>query len=197
MKTDDIKDKIIEMTRTLLIKQGTVTIKEIADLSYTNIASVNYHFGSKENLLGIITENAIDELKKHVIQILLNKKEEHSKRDVLESVIDYIYTYCIENIGIVSYLFLSKDFQATSSNILIDTFFSENEFTRFIYQEVGLSSDLLNEAQIKARYLVLFSSFALPLFISISKLQNNSKDTLLNNPEFKKYFIEELLRIAN
>lgn len=197
MKTDDIKDKIIETTRTLLIKQGTVTIKEIADLSYTNIASVNYHFGSKENLLGIITENAIDELKKHVIQILLNKKEEHSKRDVLESVIDYIYTYCIENMGIVSYLFLSKDFQATSSNILIDTFFSENEFTRFIYQEVGLSSDLLNEAQIKARYLVLFSSFALPLFISISKLQNNSKDTLLNNPEFKKYFIEELLRIAN
>lgn len=197
MKANDIKERILETTKRLLIEQGQVTIKDITSASYTNIASVNYHFGSKEALLERITKEAIDVLKNDVVSILLKEGENRNKRQLLEEIIDYIYTYCLENIGIVSYLFLSTDYQISSSNLLIDTFFSDNEFTRFIYQEVGLTSKLLNQTQIKARYMVLFSSFAMPLFISISKNQTKEKDTLLSDLEFRKFFIEEILRIVN
>ncbi len=54
------KEKILEATRELLKSEGAegITTRKIAELAGTNIASVNYYFGSKDNLIqGIINEH--------------------------------------------------------------------------------------------------------------------------------------------
>ena len=56
METDkkvETKEKILRATLDLTKREGFegITIKKIAEASSTNVALVNYYFGSKENLI--------------------------------------------------------------------------------------------------------------------------------------------------
>ena len=47
------KEQIIEVTLKLIAEEGTggITIRQIAKKAEVNVAAVNYHFGSKDNLI--------------------------------------------------------------------------------------------------------------------------------------------------
>ena len=47
----DTKNKILESAIEIVGLKGDVTVRELADLAEVNIASINYHFGNKKNLL--------------------------------------------------------------------------------------------------------------------------------------------------
>ena len=200
MKNIAMKQKIITETKALIKKNGQVTIKDIAEACFINIASVNYYFGSKEELLTIVINQIIEELKAELIAIIMKHDKHGDNEKVLEEVITYTYNFAIEDTGILNYLFLSKDIQSTSSQLLIETFFSENEFTQMIFSQLKPSINVEHQYAIYARYMILFSSFCMPLFISIS--QNNdthhpfAKQTF-SDPLFRKYFIGELMNIIN
>jgi len=53
MDADSTRDKILHATLKIIGKEGfqSITIKKIADLAEVNIAAVNYHFGSKANVI--------------------------------------------------------------------------------------------------------------------------------------------------
>ncbi|MDY0346863.1 MAG: TetR/AcrR family transcriptional regulator [Acholeplasma sp.] len=194
MKNNEIKDKIIRETKSLLQKQRTVTIKDIADKCYMNIASVNYYFGSKEFLIQQVVSEVIEELKTKILHILYENKGK-SKSVVLEEMIGFTYTYALENIGILSYLFLNQDMQQTSSNLLVDTFFSDNDFTRLIFKEITLSNQAIDQQTLYAQYMIMFSSFCMPLFISISNKDNSKQLETFKDDKFRAVFIKELLRV--
>jgi len=63
MSSDDIKQKIILTAIGCIEKEGIqgVTIRKIADMSGVNVAAINYHFGSKEQLLNIVMNATLDE----------------------------------------------------------------------------------------------------------------------------------------
>ena len=56
----DTKKKILEIARVLFANHGYegTSIREIAKAAEVNVASVNYHFSNKENLLGEILNSA-------------------------------------------------------------------------------------------------------------------------------------------
>jgi len=200
MKNKAMQQKIINETKALIKKNGQVTIKDIAEACFINIASVNYYFGSKEELLIIVITEIIDELKQVLSAIILKYKHIDDKEKILVEVITYTYNFAIENTGILSYLFLTKDLQNTSSQLLINTFFSENEFTKMIFSQLQPSDHLDHQYAVYARYMILFSSFCMPLFISISQddsiAKNFAKQTF-SDQLFRKYFIGELMNILN
>jgi AcrR family transcriptional regulator len=200
MKNKQMQLKIINETKALIKKNGQVTIKDIAEACFINIASVNYYFGSKEELLTIVINQIIDELKLELSTIILRHKKQEDKEKILEEVITYTYNFALENTGILNYLFLTKDLQNTSSQLLINTFFSENEFTSMIFSQLSLSEKMDHQYAIYARYMILFSSFCMPLFISISQnegIENNFAKQTFSDPVFRKYFIGELMNILN
>lgn len=51
--TDSTKERIIKTTLEILGSEGIhgITIRRIAELSHVNVASLNYHFGSKDALI--------------------------------------------------------------------------------------------------------------------------------------------------
>ena len=63
MAKKDLKETMISAARSLIKEKGSFTIKELTDATNTNIASVNYHFGSKDNLSKIIITDLIVNLK--------------------------------------------------------------------------------------------------------------------------------------
>lgn len=65
----EIKGLIIQETKKRIRKNPKLTIKEIADACFVNIAAVNYHFGRKDNLMAIVVKEILDELKETSVPV--------------------------------------------------------------------------------------------------------------------------------
>jgi len=63
MSSNEIKQKIIITAIECIEQEGIqgTTIRKIADLAGVNVAAINYHFGSKEQLLNIVMNATLDE----------------------------------------------------------------------------------------------------------------------------------------
>jgi AcrR family transcriptional regulator len=191
----DIKEKIIVSAKKHLKQQGSFTIKELADDCFINIAAVNYHFGSKENLLNLVLQEIIDELKGLVTKTIDQLPKSAADETTMELILDLIYTYAIENVGIINYLFLQNEYQGENAHILIREFFSESDFTREIYKKIAEATQTHDDETLKVKYLLLFSSFAIPLFIQILAHKNQDDILTLKSPTFRKKYIDELIKI--
>ncbi len=198
MKTQDIKRKIIETTKILMQSNTHITIKNIADACFMNIAAVNYHFGSKENLLLTVMDEVVETLKTDIISLINTHKGDVPIESFIESIITYIYNYAIENIGILNYLFLTKELQSESSNALVKTFFTENKFTQMVYENLKSVLKTDNQKELAARYMILFSSFSIPLFIQLSEVNQKSNTPIdtFKDPEFRKFYIKQLVKMV-
>ena len=195
-KNTTIKQKIIDSAKDLLRVKGSFTIKEIADECFINIAAVNYHFGSKDNLLNIVLQEIVDELKGLLTRTIDElPKNDDSNELCMERVLDVTYTYAIENLGIINYLFLQAEYQRGNSHILIKEFFSESTFTKEIYHKIAEATNTVDEETLRVKYLLLFSSFAIPLFIQILGMKNQEDILSLKKPSFRNKYIKELLKI--
>ncbi len=196
MRNKEIKDFIIQETKALLLERKNVTIKDIAERCFINIASVNYHFGSKDALIYLVVEKVIEELKANILMVLQEHKHEE-KNVLIEEMIKFTYNFALENMGMLYYLFINQDGQQKSANLFITTFFTDNEFTKMIFKEIKVYSDSADNTTIFARYMILFSSFCMPLFISILKSDGDNSIETFKDEHFRNVFIKELLRIID
>ncbi|MFW5838802.1 MAG: TetR/AcrR family transcriptional regulator [Bacillota bacterium] len=195
-KKNGIKQKIIDTTKDLLKTQGQVTIKDIAETSYINIAAVNYHFGSKENLITIVLKDIIETLKAKVTEAIHRISKDASPIDTLTEMLDIIYTYAIDHIGIINYLFLQHQTQNTTSSLVIQEFFKDSPFTHLVLSKLSEVTHIKDEEVLKAKYMVLFSSFSIPLFIQVLDEQSIHSNILsLKDPSFKDKYLKELIRL--
>lgn len=197
MKNTEIKRKIITATKELLHDNGYVTIKDIADRCFINIAAVNYHFGSKEKLIEIVIGEILDDIKSHMMMEMNQVLNKVSMADFLEEVISYIYNFALDNVGILSYLFLTREQQIPSTNQLLETFFADNEFTKLVYKNLKLNTDSNNDKELMAKYVMIFSSLALPLFIQLIQKDSDSEHLIsFRDPEFKQFYLKQLLTLV-
>jgi TetR/AcrR family transcriptional regulator, regulator of cefoperazone and chloramphenicol sensitivity len=198
MKTQDIKRKIIDTTKILMQTNTHITIKDIADACYMNIAAVNYHFGSKEKLLLTVMDEVVETLKADIIMLIDKQKDDMPIESFIESIIAYIYNYAVDNVGILNYLFLTKELQSESSNALVKTFFTNNQFTQMVYKNLSEALKTENKKEIAARYMILFSSFSIPLFIQLSEVNQKSNTPIdtFKDPEFRKFYIKQLVKMV-
>ncbi len=198
MKNQEIKRKIVETTKVLMQTNTHITIKDIAEACFINIAAVNYHFGSKENLLLIVMDEVVETLKADIIELIHTQKDDMPIESFIESIITYIYNYTIDNIGILNYLFLTKELQSESSNALIKTFFTENKFTQMVYENLKKVLKTDNQKELAARYMILFSSFSIPLFIQLSEINQKSNTPIdtFKDAEFRKFYIKQLVKMV-
>ncbi|MFH0766846.1 MAG: TetR/AcrR family transcriptional regulator [Bacillota bacterium] len=198
MSSQEIKRKMIENTKILIQQNATVTIKDIADASFVNIAAVNYHFGSKEQLLTVVINEVLSDLKTYIKETIIGKLDDTPIEKKLEELITFIYNFSLENIGILNYLFLSKEIQGESSGLLIDSFFSDNEFTRYVYQQLAERMHIQNSSESFAKYIILFSAFSIPLFIQIAQMRSSSavKIETFQDPEFRQHFIKNIMKMV-
>ncbi|MDA3932576.1 MAG: TetR/AcrR family transcriptional regulator [Tenericutes bacterium] len=194
-KNQNIKEKIIKTAKSLLKEKGSFTIKEIADSCYINIAAVNYHFGSKENLLNLVLQEVVDELKLLLTSAIDSLPKNSANEISIERMLDLIYTYAIDNIGIINHLFLHQEYQSQNAQILIKEFFTDSPFTRDIYQKIAESTKTEDQETLRVKYMLLFSSFAIPLFIQILGMKTKNDILTLKETSFKKKYIHELLKI--
>ncbi len=191
--SSDVKNRIFETTKSLVKSRGHVTIKDIAEACYINIAAVNYHFGSKDELMSRVMDSVIDELKTLVQDHIATLPKNTPPEQALRIMLDITYDFAVENVGIITQIFLEPRHKDESGVMVLDAFFSDTPFTRNIIQKLAESTGIRDEETLRAKYLLLFSSFAIPLFLQI--LDNSDDHAGLKNPSFKEKYINELIKI--
>jgi AcrR family transcriptional regulator len=82
---EDTQPKLIAATETLLGEKGHagVTLRDITELAGTNVASVAYHFGSKDELVAKVYRDALAEVTNAQRQSIESLPREASIRDVV------------------------------------------------------------------------------------------------------------------
>lgn len=192
MARDEVKQMIIDKTKVLIQEKGTVTIKDIAGATNMNVAAVNYHFGSKDNLIQLVIFEVLDELKQEIMERLITLNETQDMDSFLFETLTLLYNFVVNNVGVTKYLFLSLDSQLLSANELINSFFAENEFTELVYKQLNLIMKTDDPKKLTTRYMIIFSSVVMPLLVQLLQGQEGVA-TMFTDPEFKEYYINDLL----
>ncbi|MFA7725691.1 MAG: hypothetical protein WCX25_06405, partial [Candidatus Izemoplasmatales bacterium] len=117
--------------------------------------------------------------------------------ETLEIMINMIYGYAIDNVGLIGYLFMNVENRDRASKLFIDAFFKKGEFKDMVFEKLRQSTGLQDEQALNARYVLLFSCFCIPLVIQIlSDSKSNTQIPGLQNETFRKNYINELLRMV-
>ncbi|MFA7725479.1 MAG: TetR/AcrR family transcriptional regulator, partial [Candidatus Izemoplasmatales bacterium] len=119
-KSEETKKAIIEATRILISQKSSITIREIADACYLNVAAVNYYFGSKDYLLSLVLDQIINEITHVIIDRLNQIPVNNPVEETLEIMINMIYGYAIDNVGLIGYLFMNVENRDRASKLFID-----------------------------------------------------------------------------
>lgn len=191
------KDLIIAKTKELINKNADITIKEITDACYINVAAVNYHFGSKDNLIALVLEEIVNDLKDEISKEIHKLDPDVILKESLAIMLEIIYNFMLNNMGVIRYLFLNNNYQENSANILIDSFFTDNQFTSTILNHIMKTFKIEDKRGAYARYMLLFSSFAMPLFIEIAKNKDSNIISSISLDDFRKTYIIEILKLIN
>jgi len=194
---EDIRKNIIDVTRRLIMQKPSITIREIADACYVNVAAVNYYFGSKDRLLAIVLEEIIREIKEVVMTRLLQVPPETPIEATLEMMVDLIYSYAANNMGVLAYLIMNVENRDATSREFIGAFFKESDFKRMVFDKLREATGLNNDEALTARYVLIFSCFVIPMLIQLIQLPDGgTKIADLRNEEFKRQYIQQLVQMV-
>ncbi len=189
------KQQIIDVTKTLLKEQGNLTIKDIAEKAYVNVAAINYYFGSKDNLIKIILEEVIFDLRNEIVKsIQKNEEIGFDFNDLMIELIEMIIKFADNNTGIINYSFLQMASGSDEDNILIDFFLNDYEFMEMILGQLSNIFPNVSKDQLNVKYVIIFSSFIVPFFINFARSQRVGKKDEDFLSRYMHLYIEELKR---
>ena len=179
-KTEFTKTAIINSTVKLLKANGKVTIKEISDDAGVNIAAISDFKKIADNLVASLVE--------------LNTHPE----ETISAFFNACHEYCAENINVINFMLAPENVEYNNYfNKTVSQMFSTDSDLCFKVISYMRATSAASDNELKARYLVLLSTFLTPFFSTFNILNGNHFGQIfnLNDQEFKKLYIEQIVRI--
>ena len=198
-KTEFTKTAIINSTVKLLKANGKVTIKEISDDAGVNIAAINYHFTDKKSLISVVIRRTISDFKKIADNLVANLAELNTHpEETISAFFNACHEYCAENINVINFMLAPENVEYNNYfNKTVSQMFSTDSDLCFKVISYRRATSAASDNELKARYLVLLSTFLTPFFSTFNILNGNHFGQIfnLNDQEFKKLYIEQIVRI--
>ena len=173
----DTKTKIIEATEKLIVAHGwdNVTFKMITSEAGINIAAINYHFGSREELENVLLERMVGAIERRRIA-LLEKIEAAAGnhppeiRDVLRAFIEPVYEFTIEHPN--HHDFFYNMFKGVVDKEKIQSRFRRNMLQAFMKFTATLSAmyPSIPRDRLNKRFIIMW--FAPNLFLRLGPLKD-------------------------
>ncbi|MFA6422025.1 MAG: TetR/AcrR family transcriptional regulator [Candidatus Buchananbacteria bacterium] len=183
------KERIIEATLQIIKTEGLagISIRKIAKLADVNVAAINYHYGSKENIINEAIGYLMEKFDKS-FAVLSDKKLSAQER-LIKFIKEFIHHYlCCPDAFRGSVLKMIKDEALPSAlmQIMKDNYQKLNKV-------IGELTDIKDQEIINMKVFQLFSSIVHPLVIGqyaykfwgvdFTKTETRDKyiDLILNN----------------
>lgn len=190
-KGEKIKQKIINVTSRILRNEGfkKATIRRIAKECNTNIASVNYYFGSKEELIGAALEKMIFNFE--AIVSYLDKTDLPVKERLRKYILGY-FKLAHQHPA------LFRSISNPSSNDAKDTYFiylnllHDQSWDKFL-RNVGELSKINSQPDLEMKCMQIFSAMEYPIIVEINRKNSFLSKYIKNDEQLEKY-VEILLQ---
>lgn len=190
-KGEKIKQKIIDVTSRILRNEGfkKATIRRIAKECNTNIASVNYYFGSKEELIGAALEKMIFNFE--AIVSYLDKTDLPVKERLRKYILGY-FKLAHQHPA------LFRSISSPSSNDAKDTYFiylnllHDQSWDKFL-RNVGELSKINSQPDLEMKCMQIFSAMEYPIIVEINRKNSFLSKYIKNDEQLEKY-VEILLQ---
>jgi TetR/AcrR family transcriptional regulator, regulator of cefoperazone and chloramphenicol sensitivity len=199
MRNQEVKRLIIDTTKKLIREQTNVTIKDIADACFANIASVNYHFGTKDELMLVVIKEIVDEMKDELKQLFNDIENYPTLHDFYDDLILSIYRFARVNRTVIIHIF--NDF--TLQNELVTLFMlahnKMNDFETELISKVVQNKLNPTDKKTYVKYLNFVSSIIVPIFFGVRDRNSGQffKFDLENDEDLRKHYIDSLIRQIN
>ncbi|HBE76908.1 MAG TPA: TetR/AcrR family transcriptional regulator [Firmicutes bacterium] len=183
------KDKILEATLEIISSQGfqNVTIRKIATVAGVNIAAVNYHFGSKDNVVSAALEYLMVQAK-NIFKCLSNSHETPEQR--LRNFVDKLAKNFSKYPDQIQYLIYQSIHDQATPNKFQEYLKTEGiDLIKAAIQEIRPAED---DVTLQMRVTQLFGCLAFPVLLG-----NRSTEIFgveLNDSKKRKTYVEFLLK---
>lgn len=180
----NVKERIIEVT-TELIEQhkgntNEITARVIAEKAEVGLGLINYHFGSKENLITACVQRIISNVVTSGVKV---NKEYDTDKERLTAKATYVFNFLFENAA-VSRISILGDLQSYSSN------------SNSAYTQKGFMQSLTKDVKEQDRALL---SFMLTATMQVAFLGSDAVKEILGYdleiPEERAAFIEKTVSV--
>lgn len=190
MSSEEVKQKIISTAIECIEQEGfqNVTIRKIAEAAGVNVAAINYHFGSKEQLLNIVMNATLNESYINNIQDYAEMWQSDTRnalKSFLEDTLQGTINYPNLTKAPLSDAFNKNDLNSNSVQ-RTNTFLSE------LYDLIKSILRSEDEMENKMAVVQLFSVFLMTSMLP--GLFDQFLGVELKTPENQKRFIEVLLK---
>lgn len=157
----DTKEQIIQTVLQMIGQEGIqqITIREIAKRADVNIAAINYHFGSKENLI----KQAMNVFTKMISNTFIIMDQEVAPKEKLLSFLKEFAKVSITYPGVTKSFVSQMMFTETSDPMLLAA--QKQGVAKFI-DIVKQITKIKNEQRVKFLSLQLMSSILYPVLIN-------------------------------
>jgi AcrR family transcriptional regulator len=182
---NDTRSKIIEAAAEIIGRERNLnlTIREIANRAEVNIASVNYYFGSKENLLTEVEMLLMEKIRQIYTGLDDNSL---STREKLINWADNLIKHLIDYPGII-YLIGTRVLERENTCLNIYLNLLETDLIPLVKELTGIKDD--NIAGFKVLHLI--SGIVYPVLIFSS--DNETAGIDIGNADTRKKYVRSLV----
>jgi AcrR family transcriptional regulator len=156
------KDKILEATLEIISNEGfqNVTVRKIATIAGVNLAAINYHFGSKDNVINEALEYLMVQAKS-IFKCLKNNNETPEQR--LKNFIDKLAKNFSKYPDQIQYLIYQSIHDQATCNKFQEFLKTEGvDLIKTTIQQIRPDED---DAALQMRITQLFSCLAFPVLL--------------------------------
>lgn len=192
-ESTETREKILNATIDIVGVKGEVTIREITEKAGVNVASINYYFGNKNNLLKEVENYYAEKLFKSGYDILtddnLDLEDKLFKWSI--NLIEYMFKYPALIALIVKLTTEDKSYNP----VIIKKVYLNNETQRLIENIIGKITNIQDSKILNFKYIQLFSGILGTVINRVVINMYGDKKSFLNidNPEELRQYMKLLI----
>lgn len=192
-KNINTKEKILSTTIELYGMKGDITVREICEKAGVNVASINYHFGSKDNLLKEVEKHYSRLLFNIQNEIIMDKSKEPRRKliDWANALMKFVLDYPALIMLVTNLVLQDESYNPEIINKFLASKESKENIQKIIYSITKID----NKEILNFKYMQLFSGVIGPIiFQMIPNIKDTNKVFIdLNNEGERKKYIENLV----